>query len=66
MWVDELVGCRWVLHTKACNEKALAGLEGVVLRCRGRWRVYVGVEFFGQSSELEIDPMFLDAIDEGI
>jgi transcription antitermination factor NusG len=41
----------------------LAGLEGVVLRRRGRWRVYVGVEFLGQSAELDIDPMFLDVID---
>ena len=42
----------------------LAGLEGVVLRRRGLWRVYVGVEFLGQSAELEIDPMLLEVIDE--
>jgi transcription antitermination factor NusG len=41
----------------------LAGLEGVVLRRRGPWRVYVGVEFLGQSAELEIDPMLLEVID---
>jgi transcription antitermination factor NusG len=41
----------------------LAGLEGIVLRRRGLWRVYVGVEFLGQSAELEIDPMFLEVID---
>jgi len=41
----------------------LAGLEGVVLRRRGLWRVYVGVEFLGQSAELEIAPMLLEVID---
>lgn len=41
----------------------LAGLEGVVLRRRGPWRVYVGVEFLGQSAELEIDSMLLEVID---
>jgi len=41
----------------------LAGLEGVVLRRRGLWRVYVGVEFLGQSAELEIDPVLLEVID---
>ncbi|MGB2987141.1 MAG: transcription termination/antitermination NusG family protein [Phycisphaerae bacterium] len=41
----------------------LVGLEGVVLRRRGLWRVYVGVEFLGQSAELEIDPMLLEVID---
>ncbi len=41
----------------------LVGLEGVVLRRRGPWRVYVGVEFLGQSAELEIDPDLLEIID---
>jgi len=41
----------------------LAGLEGVVIRRRGPWRVYVGVEFLGQSAELEIDPMLLEVLD---
>ncbi len=41
----------------------LAGLEGVVLRRRGPWRVYVGVEFLGQSAELEIDSMLLEVTD---
>ena len=41
----------------------LAGVEGVVLRRRGPWRVYVGVEFLGQSAELDIDPDFLEVID---
>ncbi|UCE58724.1 MAG: UpxY family transcription antiterminator [Phycisphaerales bacterium] len=42
---------------------SLSGLEGVVLRRRGPWRVYVGVEFVGQSAELEIDPALLELID---
>ena len=41
----------------------LSGIEGVVLRRRGPWRVYVGVDFVGQSAELEIDPSFLAIID---
>ena len=41
----------------------LAGLEGVVLRRRGPWRVYVGVHFIGQSAELEIDSALLEVID---
>lgn len=41
----------------------LVGLEGVVIRRRGPWRVYVGVDFLGQSAELEIDPMLLEVID---
>jgi hypothetical protein len=35
----------------------------VVIRRRGPWRVYVGVDFLGQSAELEIDPMLLEVID---
>jgi len=31
----------------------LDGLEGVVIRRRGPWRVYVGVEFLGQSANLK-------------
>lgn len=42
---------------------SLVGLEGVVIRRKGPWRVYVGVEFLGQSAELEIDPAFLMIID---
>lgn len=42
---------------------SLSGLEGVVLRRRGPWRVFVGVEFLGQSAELEIDPTLLIIID---
>jgi len=41
----------------------LEGLEGVVIRRGGPWRVYVGVEFLGQSAELDIDPTFLAIID---
>jgi hypothetical protein len=41
----------------------LVGLEGVVLKRSGPWRVYVGVEFLGQSAELEIDPMLLEVLD---
>lgn len=41
----------------------LDGLEGVVIRRRGPWRVYVGVEFLGQSAELEIDPACLAILD---
>jgi len=41
----------------------LIGLEGVVLRRQGLWRVYVGVEFLGQSAELQIDPSLLEIID---
>jgi transcriptional antiterminator RfaH len=42
---------------------SLAGLEGVVIRRRGPWRVYVGVDFLGQSAELEIDASLLEMID---
>lgn len=42
---------------------SLAGLEGVVLRRRGPWKVYVGVHFVGQSAELEIDSSLLEVID---
>jgi len=42
---------------------SLAGLEGVVIRRKGPWRVYVGVKFVGQSAELEIDPAFLMILD---
>lgn len=41
----------------------LAGLEGVVIRRKGPWKVFVGVEFLGQSAELEIDPSMLEIID---
>lgn len=42
---------------------SFVGLEGVVIRRRGAWRVYVGVEFLGQSAELEIDLALLEVID---
>jgi len=41
----------------------LAGLEGVVLRRRGMWRVYISVEFIGQSAELEVDSAMVEIID---
>jgi transcriptional antiterminator RfaH len=41
----------------------LSGLEGVVLRRRGPWKVYVGVEFLGQSAELEIDSALVEVLD---
>jgi len=43
---------------------SLAGLEGVVLRRKGPWSVYVGVHFLGQSAELEIDPGDLMILDD--
>lgn len=43
---------------------SLSGLEGVVIRRRGPWSVYVGVAFLGQSAELEIDPADLMILDE--
>jgi transcriptional antiterminator RfaH len=48
-----------------CRVKSgsLAGLEGVVVRRQGPWRVYVGVDFVGQSAELEIDPESLELLD---
>lgn len=42
---------------------SLVGLEGVVIRRRGPWRVYIGVEFVGQSAELQIDPSLLEVLD---
>ena len=42
---------------------SLVGLEGVVLRRRGMWRVFIGVHFLGQSAELEIDPVQLEILD---
>jgi len=41
----------------------LTGLEGIVLRRRGPWRVYVAVTFLGQSAELEIEPDRLRVMD---
>jgi transcriptional antiterminator RfaH len=41
----------------------LAGLEGVVLRRKGPWRVYVAVQFIAQSAELELDSAMLEVID---
>ncbi len=51
-------GCRCLVISGS-----LAGLEGVVLRRRGRWRVYVAVTFLGQSAELEIEPDRLQIVD---
>lgn len=42
---------------------SLMGLEGVVLRRRDRCRIYIAVEFLGQSAEVEIHPDFLEVID---
>lgn len=42
---------------------SLAGIEGVVLRRQGPWRVFVGVAFVGQSAELEIDSTMLEVLD---
>jgi transcriptional antiterminator RfaH len=41
----------------------LAGLEGVVLRRKGPWRVFVAVRFIAQSAELELDSALLEVID---
>jgi len=41
----------------------LTGLEGIVLRRRGPWRVYVAVTFLGHSAELEIEPDRLCVVD---
>ncbi len=41
----------------------LAGLEGVVLRRRGTYRIYVGIDALGQSAELEIDPALIEVLD---
>lgn len=43
---------------------SLKGVEGVVIRRRGPWRVYVGVDFLGQSAELEIESTLLEVLDE--
>ena len=43
---------------------SLRGLEGVVLRRRGPWRVYVGVDFLGQSAELEIESALIEVLDD--
>lgn len=43
---------------------SLKGLEGIVLRKRGPWRVYVGVEFLGQSAELEIESSLLEVLND--
>ena len=42
---------------------SLAGLEGIVLRRRGPWRVYVAATFLGQSAELEIEADLLRILD---
>jgi transcription antitermination factor NusG len=42
---------------------SLMGLEGVVLRRLGPGRVYIGVDFVGQSAELEIDSAMLEVLD---
>ena len=42
---------------------AFAGLEGIVLRRRGLWRVYVAVHFIAQSAELELDSVMVEVMD---
>jgi hypothetical protein len=42
---------------------SLQGIEGVVIRRRGLYRVYLGIEVLGQSAELEIDPGLLELLD---
>jgi hypothetical protein len=42
---------------------SLRGLEGVVLRRKGPWRMFVAVEFLGQSADLEIDSALLEVIE---
>ncbi len=42
---------------------SLAGLEGQVRKRKGPWRVYISVEFLGQSVELEIDSTLLEVLD---
>ncbi|MBI1826943.1 MAG: antitermination protein NusG [Planctomycetes bacterium] len=41
----------------------LVGVEGVVIRRKGPWKVFVGVKFLGQSAELEIEPAMLELLD---
>lgn len=41
----------------------LTGLEGVVLRRRDVYRIYIGVEVLGQSAEIQIDPSLLEPIE---
>lgn len=43
---------------------SLSGLEGVVIRRKRPWSVFVGVDFLGQSAELEIDPADLMILDD--
>ncbi len=42
---------------------SLAGLEGIVIRRQGPWRVFVSVHFVGQSAELEVDSTMVEVID---
>lgn len=42
---------------------SLTGLEGVILKRRGIWRLYLGVEILGQSAEVEVDSSSVEAID---
>ncbi len=60
--IDLFPGLRVVCRCRVTSG-SLVDLEGVVIRRRGLWRVYVGVEFLGQSAELEIDPAMLEMID---
>lgn len=48
-----------------CRVKSgpLAGIEGVVIRRRGLWRVYIAVHFIAQSAELEVDSALLEVLD---
>lgn len=41
----------------------LAGVEGVVLRCRDMCRVYIKIDVLGQSAEVEIAPALLEVVE---
>lgn len=42
---------------------SLVGMEGVVIRRRNVWRVFLAVHALGQSAELEIDAALIELID---
>ncbi len=42
---------------------SLAGIEGIVIQRKGPWRVFVSVQFLGQSVEMEIDSTMLEVLD---
>lgn len=45
------------------NGGSFAGIEGVVIRRRNVWRVFVAVHVLGQSVELEVDTTLVELID---